>query len=182
MVVLPAQEVVAREVLHNFKLKAVFFLLLIFSISNINAQNDIDAILSKYNDGSIPYVSTEELRMFQLNNEVVILDSRESEEFKVSHLQNSICVGYDHFSDKALKDFKKDQLIVVYCSVGVRSENIAKKLKQAGFTNVKNLYGGIFQWKNKDFPVIDSTGNTTQRVHAYSRHWGKYLHKAEKVY
>jgi len=33
----------------------------------------------------------------------------------------------------------------VYCSLGIRSEVIAKKLKKAGYTNVFNLYGGIFE-------------------------------------
>ena len=39
--------------------------------------------------------------------------------------------------------------IIVYCSIGVRSEDIGEKLKELGYTKILNLYGGIFDWKNK---------------------------------
>ena len=66
--------------------------------------------------------------------------------------------------------------------MGIRSEQIGEKLKKAGFTNVKNLYGGIFEWKNKDYPVIDTTGNETEKVHTFSKMWSKYLHAGKPVY
>ncbi|MBT8318930.1 MAG: rhodanese-like domain-containing protein, partial [Gramella sp.] len=81
-----------------------------------------------------------------------------------------------------VKKIDKDQKIVVYCSIGVRSENIGVKLIKAGYKNVENLYGGIFDWKNKDFPVVDALGKSTEEVHAYSKHWSKWLRNAEKIY
>jgi 3-mercaptopyruvate sulfurtransferase SseA len=66
--------------------------------------------------------------------------------------------------------------------VGIRSETISEKLKKAGYTDVHNLYGGIFEWKNKDYPVVDSEGKETENVHAYSKVWGKWLNKGVKVY
>jgi 3-mercaptopyruvate sulfurtransferase SseA len=54
-------------------------------------------------------------------------------------------------------------------------------LQQAGFTNVKNLYGGIFQWMNEKKPVYNHKG-LTQQVHPYSRSWGIWLQRGEKVY
>jgi len=71
---------------------------------------------------------------------------------------------------------------VVYCSIGVRSEDIGEKLMDAGYNNVTNLYGGIFEWKNKGNQVYDTLGNETERVHAFNKHWGKLLSKGEKVY
>ena len=71
---------------------------------------------------------------------------------------------------------------MVYCSLGVRSEDIAEKLKKAGYTAVFNLYGGIFEWKNKGFSVVDLQNKETQKVHAYSKNWGKWLLKGEKIY
>jgi 3-mercaptopyruvate sulfurtransferase SseA len=55
-------------------------------------------------------------------------------------------------------------------------------LKKAGYTNVYNLYGGIFQWKNADGIVVTSTNDTTQRVHCYDKSWSRFLKKGEKVY
>ena len=148
----------------------------------MNAQNSMEDLLKKYNSGSVPYISVEELRMNQLNNEVLILDTRSEEEFKVSHIENAIFVDYDEFDISQVKDIPKGENIVVYCSVGIRSENIGAKLKEAGFKNVQNLFGGIFEWKNTDFPIVDKEGNPTEKVHAYSKQWSKWLKKGEKIY
>jgi len=71
---------------------------------------------------------------------------------------------------------------VVYCSLGIRSETIAHKLIKKGYTNVYNLYGGIFEWKNNDFVVLDTEGSETEKVHAFNKNWGKWLTKGKKVY
>lgn len=121
--------------------------------------------------------------MKHLNDAVVILDAREKIEYDVSHLPEAIFVGYSNFSeDEVSKRFKdKSASIVVYCSIGIRSENIASKLQKAGYTNVSNLYGGIFEWKNTDFKVF-SNGKETNKVHTFSKNWAKYLEKGEKIY
>ncbi len=85
------------------------------------------------------------------------------------------------------KEFKenfpnKNATYVVYCSVGVRSEKIGKKLMDLGYTDVKNLSGGMFKWINEGYDVVDSAGRTTQKVHAYNRFWGLLLDKGMKVY
>lgn len=128
-------------------------------------------------------MSVEELKMNRLNDSVIILDAREKVEFDVSHLPESIFVGYSNFSeDQFSQKFKdKSASIVVYCSIGIRSESIAEKLQKAGYTNVSNLYGGIFAWKNTGFKVF-SNGKETNKVHAFSKNWAKYLEKGEKIY
>ena len=112
---------------------------------------------------------------------ILFLDAREPKEYAVSHLRGAREVGYDHFDIQSISSVQKNQRIVVYCSVGYRSEKIAEKLLAAGFTNVANLYGGIFEWVNQGNPVYDEKGETDQ-VHAYSRTWGIWLKKGEKVY
>ncbi|TVZ26782.1 rhodanese-related sulfurtransferase [Gillisia sp. Hel_I_86] len=165
-------------------LKHTFLLFFLFNLSSLVAQEPLDKLLSKYNSHSIPYISVEGLKMQSENEEVYILDSREMEEFEVSHLKNSIFVGYHNFSvanvTSKIKD--KNAAIVVYCSLGIRSGNISEKLKHAGYTNIQNLYGGIFEWKNKGYSVYDASNKETQKVHAFSKHWSKYLTKGEKVY
>ena len=59
---------------------------------------------------------------------------------------------------------------------------MGEKLKKAGFKKVLNLQGGIFDWKNKDYPVYDNKEIETEKIHAYSESWGKWLTKGEKVY
>lgn len=105
----------------------------------------------------------------------------EHDEHAVSRFDNARWVGYDEFKLDRVKDLPKDAPIVVYCSVGYRSEKITEDLQAAGFTNVRNLYGGIFEWVNSGHPVVDDSG-PTEHVHAYDRSWGRWLLRGEKVY
>lgn len=113
---------------------------------------------------------------------VVLLDSREPNEFNVSHLSSAINIGYDNFRMESISKISKEDLIVVYCSVGYRSEKIGKELLDAGYKNVLNLYGGIFEWVNEGHGVVDNSNQSTTRVHAYSKSWGIWLKKGVKVY
>lgn len=112
---------------------------------------------------------------------MLFLDAREPREYEVSHIAGAIPVGYDHFDISQLPALDKTQPIVVYCSVGYRSEKVTEKLLAAGFQDVSNLYGGIFEWVNQDHPVVND-GGPTQEVHAYSHSWGMWLRKGKKVY
>ncbi len=175
-------EVVAKEQLLNMK-KVLFYIFVVLSTSSFS-QKTLEDLLDKYNKESIPYISVDDLHKAQLNDSLVILDAREQDEFDVSHIATAKNVGYDYFSsEKISKEITdKNTAIVVYCSIGIRSEDIGEKLEKAGFTNVKNLYGGIFEWKNKGYPVLNTDGKETERVHTYSKQWSKWLHKGVKVY
>lgn len=113
---------------------------------------------------------------------VMLLDARPKEEYDVSHIAKARRVGYDDFDLAKVKDLPKDTAIVVYCSVGYRSEKVTEKLLKAGFTNVKNLYGGIFEWVNTGRTVVDDSGKPTDRIHAYNKNWSRWVLKGEKVY
>lgn len=147
------------------------------------AQKKLDKLLDKWNNRNVPYISVETLAM--PSTDAILLDARELEEYKVSHLKNAIHVGYNSFDkSETLKKLPQDKStkIVVYCSLGIRSETIAFKLINEGYTNVYNLYGGIFEWKNNDFPIFDAKGNQTEKIHAFNKNWSKWLKKGEKVY
>ena len=113
-----------------------------------------------------------------------MLDSREKQEFETSHLKGAIFVGYDFFNMDSIEEQlqNRNAEIVVYCSLGIRSEDIAEKLKKAGYQNVKNLYGGIFEWKNNNLPVYNAAEKETDSVHTFSKAWSKWLIKGIKVY
>jgi len=117
-----------------------------------------------------------------LINNAILLDTREKTEFNVSHLKGAQWVGYESFDMSAVKDIPKNQPIVVYCSIGARSQEIGKKLKQSGYSEVYNLYGGIFHWVNENNPVFHLDSIPTNKVHTYNKMWGIWLNKGEKVY
>jgi len=159
--------------------KLFYILVILFSIS-LHGQS-IKKLLKKHNTESVAYASVE---LIKSNPNVVLLDARELKEYKVSHLKNAIYVGYDHFDleQTTSKLANKNAMIVVYCSIGIRSEDIAEKLQKAGYKNVYNLFGGIFEWKNKQNIVVDSLHNPTEKVHVYSKEWSSWLKKGVKVY
>lgn len=129
---------------------------------------------------TVPFISSTDLK--NNYNKYTILDSRELKEFKVSHLENSIWVGYDDFNiHNTIKKIKADKAIVIYCSIGYRSEKIGEKLLQKGYT-VYNLYGGIFDWKNKENTVVDNSETNTNKVHCYNKEWSKWLFIGDKIY
>jgi len=160
---------------------ALYIIFFFLVISPTIAQVTLSELLNKHNSHSIPYISVQELAMPKTN--AVIIDAREVEEYNVSHIKNAISVGYDSFDLKKVTDNIKDknQLIVVYCSLGIRSETIAEQIKKSGYTNVYNLYGGIFEWKNLDFPLYNEVGETN-KVHGFAKEWSKWLKKGECVY
>ncbi|MBK8954248.1 MAG: rhodanese-like domain-containing protein [Saprospiraceae bacterium] len=104
-----------------------------------------------------------------------ILDTREYKEYEVSHLKNSRWVGYNSFDLQSVKDIPKSARIVCYCSVGYRSEKICEQLIKSGYQNVYNLYGSIFEWVNRGYPVVDVTGSNTNNIHVYNRKWGRWM-------
>ena len=112
----------------------------------------------------------------------IFLDSRERKEFNVSHINGAVWIGYDDFGITRVKGIPKEKKIIVYCSVGARSEKISDKLIASGYRDVSNMYGGIFEWVNRNYPVYTNQNKPTKRVHAYNRSWGIWLRNAEKVY
>ncbi|MFX0558479.1 rhodanese-like domain-containing protein [Maribacter sp. CXY002] len=157
--------------------------ILLFALLNScgHGQKGIDRALKLWNKESVPYIYPMDI---SLNDTFIFLDTREKEEFNVSHLKNALWVGYKDFDKNLVLNQipDKSQNIIVYCSIGIRSENIGEKLKALGYTNVLNLYGGIFSWKNNNRAVYNSRGQETDSVHAFNKHWGKLLDNGIKVY
>ena len=146
-------------------------------------QKKLDKLLNKFNKNNVPYISVDSLSLSK--TKAVLLDAREKKEYTVSHLEDAILVGFDHFEVAqtiAKLPTDKNTKIVVYCSLGIRSEIVADKLIKEGYTNVFNLYGGIFEWKNNNFQVIDTLGKETEKVHTFNKDWSKWLKKGKKVY
>ncbi|GIZ10149.1 rhodanese-like domain-containing protein [Flavobacterium sp. UMI-01] len=137
-------------------------------------------ILKKYNKETVPYVHVNALK----NNPYILLDAREAIEFKVSHIPNAFWVGFSTFKPQQVTKLVKNRNtpILVYCSIGIRSEQIAEQLLKLGYTRVYNLFGGIFEYKNKGGQVVNSQQQATDSVHAYNKQWSQYLTKGIKIY
>lgn len=165
-------------------MKNIHFLLLLFlgmqmacaqppAIRPEVERTAFDEELSHLLSFSVPVMGVAELQ--ERKEEMVVLDAREREEFEVSHIPGARFIGYNKFNPKQLKDIPKDSPIVLYCSVGYRSEKIGERLQKMGYTNVHNLYGSIFEWANQDFPLEDKEGQATKKIHTYNRNWSQWV-------
>ncbi len=135
-------------------------------------------LLKSVYDKDFPVIYPEDIK--HLPN-AVFLDTREKNEFTVSHLKGAKWVGFDSFTLDSVKEFPKNQPIVVYCSIGARSQEIGEKLISAGYSEIYNLYGGIFHWVNEENPVYTDQVKT-EKVHVFNKTWSIWLKRGEKVY
>jgi len=131
--------------------------------------------------GSLLSHSVPEMKVEQTKSTYVFLDSRAKKEYELSSIPNSKWVGYEDFSMSRIKGINKSDTIVVYCSVGYRSEKISEKLIKKGYTHVYNLYGGIFEWVNQGKGLVNEDGET-QKIHGYNKSWSKWLKKGDIEY
>ncbi len=158
------------------KVKQYFLIFISLSLlSNvIEAQNPegFDQMVKSYLSETVPSITPNEIA----DKNYIFLDARSKEEFDVSHLPNAIYIGYDEINWNAVDTVNKDKPIVVYCSIGYRSEKVGEQLMAKGYQNVYNLYGGIFNWANNDFPVYKGI-NLTNEVHGYAQRWAIWLDK-----
>jgi len=82
----------------------------------------------------------------------VLLDVREEWEYALARLPGSILIPLQSLP-RRLSELPRDQEIVVLCHHGVRSMTALAFLQRQGFTQVKNLTGGIDLYSQID-PTI----------------------------
>ena len=86
------------------------------------------------------------------NDRPLLLDVRQDWETKLCRLENAVHIPIEEIELRT-EELNPGDEIVVYCHQGVRSAAVAEFLRQRGFTNVKNLEGGLDQWAR----VVDPT-------------------------
>jgi rhodanese-related sulfurtransferase len=104
----------------------------------------------------------------------VLLDARTNAEYQVSRLRDAVLDDALRPSLHPLRGRATNDPLVVYGSVGYRGARLAHWLATQGFTNVRNLSGGVFRWANEDRAVFRD-GRPTAEVHRYDRRWGLLL-------
>ena len=103
---------------------------------------------------SLPEISSQELKQkFDENESVFLLDVREQSEYDIVHLEGARLVPLNTLPHH-LDDLPSDQEIIVYCHHGQRSLYATAYLHQNGFTDAKNLAGGIDQWAVQIDPTL----------------------------
>ena len=132
----------------------------------------------------VEHVSADELsRLMEMtpDNAPILLDVREEAEYAVSHLPNAVRVQPGTDRSAFLDTLDHDAPIVAYCSVGYRSSELVHKLRERGFTNIRNLEGSIFEWANGGRSV-ERDGRSVAEVHPFDEQWGKLLRQELHAY
>jgi sulfur-carrier protein adenylyltransferase/sulfurtransferase len=103
----------------------------------------------------VPQITVNELKQkLDAREDIFVLDVREPHEYLIANLgAPQIPVGEVERRIGELAA-QKNREIIVHCRSGARSQKAALILKQAGFTNVSNLAGGILAWADKIDPSM----------------------------
>ncbi len=84
----------------------------------------------------------------QSQPDLKILDVRETNEFDIAHIANSVLIPLK------LDELDRDEEIVVLCHHGVRSMMACRFLAQSGFEKLYNLLGGNDAWSLECDPSV----------------------------
>jgi rhodanese-related sulfurtransferase len=89
--------------------------------------------------------------LYQQGN-TFFLDVREQSEWDEYHAPNATLIPLGELAAR-VGELPKDKQIVVVCRSGNRSQEGRDILKQAGFTNVTSMTGGLKTWRDKGYPI-----------------------------
>ncbi len=90
------------------------------------------------------------LRLKDKTPDFVLIDIRPAEERKITFIKGDTHIPAEKFDPTQFTDKE----IVLYCRTGVRSGILAEHWQSKGFTNIKNLSGGIHAWSDKVDPTM----------------------------
>jgi len=133
------------------------------------------------------------MKTTQEQRKLVLLDTREEREYKVSHLANAVRLNPEETDmSNVIKTINKEaphipKKVVCYCAVGWRasimSQRLLDELEKLENQDLKpgmevyNLEGAIFKWANERKGLVEPNGNSTPMVHGFDRYWGLLVYK-----
>ena len=94
-------------------------------------------------------ISVEALKArMDAGEEIVLVDVREPHEHEEFNIGGTLhTLSKIQMADIDAIENLKDKEVIVYCRSGNRSGQAALMLETMGFTNTKNLVGGMLKWR-----------------------------------
>jgi len=86
------------------------------------------------------------------NKKIFLMDVRTPEEFSRGRLPGAVLIPIGEL-ERRIAEVPGNRTIVVYCTVGSRSNTAAKLLAQKGYRNVYNITYGLLDWYRNGFPL-----------------------------
>ncbi|MDA8390690.1 MAG: rhodanese-like domain-containing protein [Gammaproteobacteria bacterium] len=124
------------------------FLALVVVVAALIAQPLMSAA-----SGVAAVTPTEAVQILNHQNGVII-DVREPSEFKSGHIMRAINIPLSQVGTRSqeLKKYK-DRPVILCCVSGARSARAAGILRQQGFSDPRNLGGGLNAWRSQNLPL-----------------------------
>jgi rhodanese-related sulfurtransferase len=87
--------------------------------------------------------------------EGVVLDVRDSGEYKAGHIVNALHIPHAKVAEQiAQLDKYRARPIIVVCGMGQQAGTVCETLKKSGFEQVHRLGGGMGSWQGEKLPVV----------------------------
>lgn len=121
----------------------------------INLPMFLSSLFSCQSPEGCESVSAEAFAKIIVENDVVRLDVRTTEEFAEGHIEGSLNIDVlsSGFEQKALAALPKDKTIALYCRSGNRSKQAVRILARNGY-KVVELRSGILGWMSARLPLV----------------------------
>lgn len=86
------------------------------------------------------------------SGKATIIDVRDASEYQEGHIPHAVSLPMGSLFKK-LDLVPLRQQVIVQCEGGTRSQIVASMLQRVGYTNVRNLNGGLEAWKKAGLPT-----------------------------
>jgi sulfur-carrier protein adenylyltransferase/sulfurtransferase len=97
----------------------------------------------------VPAITVLELKQkLDAREKIQLIDVREAFEYEIARIDGARLIPLGELSGR-LNEVERNTQTIVHCHTGVRSARAVEVLRQAGYTNVFNLNGGIDAWANE---------------------------------
>ena len=94
-------------------------------------------------------ITVPELKTLLERDGCFLVDVRDPEELEEGKIPKSILIPVERLAEK-LSGMRKDAPLVLYCRSGRRSRAAADALATAGYTDVRNVSGGLEAWQREE--------------------------------
>lgn len=89
------------------------------------------------------------------HGEAVSIDVRSHAEYQTGHIEGSQNIDfYNPSFQEEVNALDREKSYIINCLSGGRSGRTVLLMESLGFRNVKNLMGGITEWRGEGFPVV----------------------------
>lgn len=108
-------------------------------------------VVADYN-GIIRGVSVAQASALLQTGKATVIDVRDASEYQEGHIPHAVSLPMGSLFKK-LDLVPLRQQVIVQCEGGTRSQIVASMLQRVGYTNVRNLNGGLEAWKKAGLPT-----------------------------